>query len=148
MNKLTTKSVLLILTLLIIVILSAPVMAAAASQRVEPRSSDYLDYYYAEINPAASGDLEVNFNVGGKGIMDEIGARTIILQESTNGSNWYIAETFRYGDYPNMMGYDKSSHSSYVEYAGDPDRFYRAYVTVWAGKNGGGDSRRILTDEV
>ena len=47
-----------------------------------------------------------------------------------------------------MLVNDKTFYASSVDYSGTKGSSYRAYVTVWAGKNGDGDSREILTNIV
>ncbi len=81
--------------------------------------------------------------------MDEIGALSICLQEKSNGSStWTTIETYSYTDYPHMLGYNDNLYISSVYYSGEAGCSYRAYITVWAGKDGNGDSREILTDTV
>ena len=80
--------------------------------------------------------------------MDEVGVLTIILEESDDGDIWDTVKTFRHASYSNMLEYDSVDCVSDVYYSGIEDKYYRAYVTVWAGKDGDGDSRQILTDVV
>ncbi len=47
-----------------------------------------------------------------------------------------------------MLGFNKRFHVSHVDYSGISGYLYRADVTIWAGKNGSGDSRRILTSAI
>lgn len=112
------------------------------------RASDYLTCYSASVYSDGSGEVSVWFDVTGTNYMDEIGALTILLQESSNNSTWSTVKTFRYTDYPNMMEYNSVDCVSGVYYSGVDGRYYRAYVTVWAGKDGGGDSRQILTSVI
>lgn len=122
--------------------------SSASAITTGKRASDYLDYYSASLYSDGSGEVSVWFDVTGTGTMDEIGALTILLQESSNNSTWSTVKTFRYTDYSNMMEYDSIDCVSGVYYSGNAGRYYRAYVTVWAGKDGGGDSRQILTSVV
>ena len=43
------------------------------------------------------------------------------------------------------MGYNKVLHSGSVTYNGVSGRYYRAYITIWGGKDGGGDTRYLWT---
>jgi hypothetical protein len=44
-----------------------------------------------------------------------------------------------------MLGYNNYYHDGHVEYSGTIGRYYKAYVCVWAGKNGDGDTRYFWT---
>ena len=136
------KSVLVkVVVLLLIVVFACPVNANA----VEPRASDYLASYSAYVYPAGWGKVQVWFNVDGTGYMDEIGALNIKLYESTDNETWTRVETFQFTDYSDMLGYNNYYHTGHVEYNGTIGRYYKAYVCVWAGKDGDGDTRYFWT---
>lgn len=80
--------------------------------------------------------------------MDEIGSLSIQLYESTDNETWTWVKTFKYSDYPDMPVYNHYTHSAHVEYAGTIGRYYKAYVCVWAGENGAGDTRCFWTSPV
>ena len=130
-----------IVSFLLIIALILPVSVMAT----EPRSSLYLHSYSAYIYPAGWGKVQVWFSVAGTGDMDEIGALNIKLYESTDNETWTWVDTFHYTDYPAMLGYDDFSHYGHVEYNGTIGRYYKAYVCVWAGKDGDGDTRYFWT---
>lgn len=127
--------------LLLVMVLAFPVTANA----VEPRASDYLSTYSAYIYPAGWGKVQVWVTVDSLNIMDEIGALEIQLYESRDNENWTWVETFQYPDYPDMLGYEDFIHSGHVEYRGTIGRYYQAYVCVWAGVDGDGDTRYFWT---
>ena len=118
------------------------------AKQMEVYASDYLTEYSAYIWPEGDGEISIWFDVTGKGTMDEVGVLTIILQESDDGDTWNTVKTFRHTSYSNMLEYNSVDCVSSVYYSGTEDMYYRAYVTVWAGKDGDGDSRKILTDVV
>lgn len=130
--------------LLIVIALICPVNIKA----VEPRASDYLEAYSAYIYPAGWGKVQVWFSVDGTGYMDEIGALEIQLYESKDNETWTWVDTYQHVDYPDMLGYNDFSHYGHVEYNGTIGRYYKAYVCVWAGKNGDGDTRYFWTPAV
>lgn len=130
-----------IVALLLTIVMLLPVGVMA----VESRSSLYLHAYGAYVYPAGWGKVQVWVSVDGTNYMDEIGALEIQLYESKDNENWYWVDTFMYTDYPDMLGYDDFSHSGHVEYNGTIGRYYKAYVCVWAGKNGDGDTRYFWT---
>lgn len=141
MNKLKISRAFRITALLLAVIMLLPIGAMA----VEARSSLYLDTYGAYVYPAGWGKVQVWFDVQGTNDMDELGALEIWLYESTDNENWTWVKTFEYTDNPGMLGYNDYIYSGHVEYSGTIGRYYKAYVCVWAGKNGQGDTRYFWT---
>lgn len=142
MKKKLTK---LVALLLLVALCVAPSMAYAA----EARASAYLDSYSAYVYRAGGGQLQVWFDINAAGTVDDVGALTIILQSSSDGSTWSHVKTYQYTTYTNMMAHNTYYHNSHVNYYGaSTSLYYRAYVTVWAGKDGGGDSRQVVTRTV
>lgn len=132
---------------LVLIVSSIPVNVSAAAD--SQRSSAYLDSYNAYIYDYGSGHFEVWFSVIGMARMEQIGALNIILKESSdNGATWHTVKTYRYTAYPTMMGTNRFTYLSCVEYTGTVGYKYFAYVTIWAGRDGGGDSREITTSPV
>lgn len=140
----STKKHLLFKIVAIILIVSCvfPINAMA----VEPRASDYLSGYSAYVYNAAWGKVQVWVSVDGTNYMDEIGALEIQLYESKDNETWTWVKTFDYTDYSDMLAYDDFSHTGHVQYSGTIGRYYKAYVCVWAGKNGAGDTRYFWTN--
>lgn len=130
-----------VVALFLIVACVFPMSAMA----VEPRASDYLSIYGAYIYPAGWGKVQVWFEVDGTRDMDEIGALEIQLFESKDNETWTWVKTFDYTDYSGMLGYNDYYHAGHIEYNGVIGRYYKAYVCVWAGKNGDGDTRYFWT---
>lgn len=130
---------------LIAVILIASLIMPAGVMAAEPRASDYLSFYSGYIYPAGWGYVQVWIEVEGTRDMDEIGALQIKLYESTDNENWSWVTTFTHNNYPDMLGHDDYFHVGHVEYAGTIGRYYKAQINIWAGKDGGGDSRNFWT---
>lgn len=141
MRNIKTGRAFRIAALLLTVVMLLPVGAMAA----EPRSSLYLDSYSAYVYPAGWGKVQVWFDVTGTGDMDEIGALQIQLYESKDNETWTWVKTFGYSDNPGMLVYDDWTHTGHIEYSGTIGRYYKAYVCIWAGKNGAGDTRYFWT---
>lgn len=139
-HSILTRSCSLILAILLFCSF-IPMNAAA----VDARASYYLSSYQAYVYPAGSGEIQVWFNVTGVDYMDEIGALSIHLYESTDNTNWTYKKTFRHSDYSGMLDYDDIFHSGHVSYQGVKGRYYKAYVCIWAGKGGDGDTRYFWT---
>lgn len=129
------------ISLLLVLALVLPVNVMA----VESRASYYLDAYSAYVYPAGWGKVQVWFSVTGTNDMDEIGALEIKLYESKDNETWTWVKTYQFSDYSDMLAYNDYTHMSHVEYNGTIGRYYKAYVCVWAGKNGDGDTRYFWT---
>lgn len=140
-NSNFTRSCSLILAIVLLFCSFVPINAEAA----EARASYYLSSYQAYVYPAGSGEVQVWFSVTGVDYMDEIGALSIHLYESTDNTNWTSVKTFRHSGYTNMLTEDDIQHVSHVSYQGVAGRYYKAYVCIWAGKDGGGDTRYYWT---
>ena len=142
MNNIKISRSFRIVALLLAIALLLPVGVSA----VEPRSSLYLDSYSAYVYRAGWAKIQVWFTVIGLGDMDEIGTLEIQMYESKDNENWTWVDTYMYTDYPDMLAYNDYVHSGHVEYSGTLGRYYKAYVCVWAGKNGDGDTRYFWTN--
>lgn len=141
------KSIMIrLMALLMVIVLMVPVCAsAAAPETVQPYASAYLDNYSAYVYLPGNGEVRVYFDVQGTGTMDELGVLTIEIWESTNGSTWTWKESFTHDTTSGMLSYHDNFHSGYVSYNGVAGRYYKAYVCVWGGKNGSGDTRYFWT---
>ena len=133
-----------IVAFLLIISLISPIYAST----IESRASDYLTSYSAYTYNAAWYKVQVWVSVSGTQYMDEIGALTIMIYESTDNETWTWVQTFTDEDNPDMLGHNDYSHVAHVEYQGTIGRYYKAYVCVWAGKDGDGDNRYFWTAPV
>lgn len=110
------------------------------------RASLFIEGLYTYISPDGDGRVSVWFEVMGTDVMDEIGTTKIVLQESTTGKgSWITVKQYDSASYPEMLGSGKKNHMSSVSYDGVANRYYKAVVTVYAEKDGAGDSRTINT---
>ena len=130
--------------LLLAIVLFVPVGVKTA-EAVQPRASDYLCSYNAYIYPAANGKIQVWFTVTGNYYLDTIGALTIQVYQSTDNVNWTWYKSFAHENNPQMLHYNDYYHSGYVECQGVPGRYYKAYVCIWGGSDGDGDTRYFYT---
>lgn len=140
----TKKSAFLkIIALCLVLSLATPISANASTpDTVMPCASYYLDSYSAYVYVTSSGEVQVWFDVMGTGFMDEIGSLSIVLYESSDNKNWDDVATFLHESTSGMLFEDDYYISSHVSWSGgSTSKYYKAYVCVWAGKNGGGDTR-------
>lgn len=134
-----------IIALVLIAILIILPNASAVSNTQTPRASDYLESYNTYPYNAALGKIRIYFHVTGVHYMDEIGTLSIKIYESTDNVNWTWVETYKHNTTTGMLDYNKVYHSGYVTYPGTIGRYYKAYVCIWAGKDGDGDTRYMWT---
>lgn len=134
-----------IIAVLLILVFINPINVNAENNQPVTRASDYLDSYNTYPYNAAFGVIRIYFHVTGVNYMDDIGALNIKIYESTDNENWTLVKTFKHSTTPSMLGTNEIYHSSYVEYAGTIGRYYKAYVCLWAGKDGDGDTRYMWT---
>lgn len=135
-----------LLALLLVLVLAVPMGASADTQEiVQPRASLYLASYNAYIYPAANGKIQAWFTVTGTDNLDSLGALTIQIFQSVDNVNWTWYKTFTHTDNPHMLDYNDNYHSGYVECQGVPGRYYKAYVCIWGGSDGDGDTRYFYT---
>lgn len=126
---------------LILVVLS-PVCFA----EVQPRESSYISSYNAYPYSAGLGKVQFYFEIVGMEYLDEIGALSVMIYESTDGVSWEWKKTYEYDTTSGMLGSNAIYHSGHVDYYGVIGRYYKAYVTLWGGKDGGGDTRYMWTN--
>lgn len=134
-----------LLAFLLVFLLVVSTVCPATATTVAPRASDYLASYSAYVYPAGWGKVQVWFSVDGVDYMDEIGSLMIKIYESRDQGTWTWVETYNFEDHSGMLGYNDFYHSGHVEYSGTIGRYYKAYVCVWAGQNGDGDTRYFWT---
>lgn len=132
----------LIAVVLVFSLITPCTASAAATDAIQPYASNYLTSYSAYVYVTNSGQVQVWFDVMGTGDMDEIGSLKIYLYESSDNKNWSIVKTFLHESTSGMLFEDDYYVSSHVSWSGgSTSKYYKAYVCVWAGKNGSGDTR-------
>ena len=133
--------------LLLAIVFMCPMNVSA----VEPRASAYLNSYNAYPYAAGGGKIQIWFTVTGVEYMDDIGSLSIQIYDcatnSTNDDDWEFVTSFNNGNTPSMLGHNKYIYQSHVECDATVGRWYRAYVCIYAGKNGSGDTRYMWATE-
>lgn len=119
-----------------------PAHAAEQSERASLFFSSYGAYCYA----ASSTIIEVNFAVIGVGVMDEIGASQIKVQQSSDKTNWTTVKTFEKEDYNSMTATNTGFHGTTLSCNVTPGNYYRAYVTFYAKNSSGFGEKYYYTD--
>ena len=112
------------------------------------RSSAYLDGYAATVTAKSGGKLVVTVDVSGVGPMTQIGATKIYMYESEDGVDFHRVTTYKYEDYPVMMGSGTIYYKDAATYYGTPGYYYYASVYCYAANASGSDERHYSTSIV
>lgn len=146
MRTAKTRTIIRMISLFLILSIMLPTGAQATiMDPIQPRASYYLSSYNGYVYPAGSSLVQVYFSASSADYLDEIGCLSVSIYESTDNSTWTWKKTFTHDSTSGMLGYDKFYHSGHVDYQGVAGRYYKAFVTIWGGDNGDGDSRSFWT---
>lgn len=145
--KINQKYFRIFIALLLIIALAVPVSASETDSLVMPFASSYLTSYNTYISDMGNGEFQIWFDVMGTGTMDELGVLSIELYEVNRDGSLQWIKTFLHEDYPSMLRYNYYVHCSHVSFQGSSTKTYKAYVCIWAGKNGSGDTRYMWATE-
>lgn len=128
------RTVCLILALCLLV--AIPVHAQS---NVEPRGSAFFSSYWTFLYKTSSTSFEVWFDVTANAArMQELGASTIEVYESSDQQNWTKVKTYEKEDYPEMIDDNTGSHTGYVTYSeAKRGYYYYACVTYYAKNSTG-----------
>ena len=76
--------------------------------------------------------FEAWFDVTATKIMEEVGAKEICIQRSSDDEDWNTIRTFTMEDYPNLICEDTNGHVSYVSHGCLRGYYYRAKIKLYA----------------
>lgn len=120
-------------------------VCAAQADGVMPRASYYLDEYSIALNSEDDEVMCVSILVEGVGTQDKIGISYIDIEEKV-GNRWSYVDTLEAADNSYFYEYDSDVYMDDVYFEGIPGVEYRVTVCVYAGKNGGSDTRTITSE--
>lgn len=100
------------------------------------RASDYLMSFGGSVYNSGS-TVYVSFFVTGAGTMEDIGALSITVYKEDG--TW--VKTFQHDTTSGMIDHNTGFHAGTVSFTGDANTTYKANVGIYAGKNGGSDTR-------
>lgn len=119
------------------------------------RASYYIDYWntfttnYDVNNQYHRGKIYVSYDIDGTGTMDLIGCSLIILQQyNSTTKEWVGVQTYLGTVENGLLVQNTWYRTGTKEFSVTPGKSYRAQVTLYAGKDGGGDSRVKITNSV
>lgn len=111
-------------------------------------SSNYLDWYMAFLTAKSDGVISVSVNIEACGDMKQVGASKIVMYESEDGTVFKPVKTYKYDEYPAMMGSGWDHVATVVTYDGTPGYAYYAIVYCYAGNSTGHDEKSYTTSIV
>lgn len=112
------------------------------------RSSAYISLYRSTLTPVGNGKIDVLVDVSGCGYMAEIGAKKIVIYESTNNISFSKVATYTCEDYDNMISSGTIYFDTPITHKGVVGRYYMAEVSCYAGNGTTGDTRTYTTASV
>ncbi len=125
------------------ILLCMVMLCSIPAHAVETRASDRIAHSAATLSKASNGDLSVFFSVRATGIMEKVGATSVVIQRSS-GNDWVTEYTFSTSNTPTLLRDNKDRHSMVLTYspcfAGVE---YRAVVMIYV-KNATGISTQQL----
>lgn len=122
------------LILIIATVLAVPV---SAEESAAPWGSSYFTSFLSYLHQTTGNQFQIWIEVLAVGTMDKIGATEIVLQRSSDNSNWSDVKTYTKEVYTNLVASNDFGHETYVTYTGTSGYYYRAEVTFYAKKGNG-----------
>lgn len=119
--------------LVFIIVFSTTAYATAIDDQ---RASSYFVATSAQLRKTSTG-FEIWSDVTCKAIMDKIGASTIVVERSSNGSTWTQVKTYTKESYSEMVTSNDAFHTCCLTYTATAGYYYRACVTFYAKKGTG-----------
>lgn len=129
----------------LLVVFASLAAIPAYAQEANARASTELSSYRAYCTKMSSTSVAATFQVIGTDALDEIGANTVKIQYSSDGTNWTTAKTFRKADYPSMVDHNTSAHAKTLTATVPSGKQYRAYVEFYGEKDGNSTTRFYYT---
>ncbi len=138
------KKRIILLAFAVLMLVGTTVSAVHAENPV-PRASYYLDEYFIALEANDDETMCVSVLVEGVGTQDKIGISYIDIEEKV-GNRWSYVDTLEAADNSYFYEYDSDVYMDDVYFEGTPGVEYRVTVCVYAGKNGGSDTRTITSE--
>jgi len=114
----------------------------------DARASSHINMCSATLLKNSDGDLSLTFVVVSNGVMDAVGASSIIIQRN-NGSGWMQECMLTIYNTPELQASETTQHIATVVYVPIyKNANYRALVNIYAKNSTGSDSRQIITNVV
>ena len=125
-------------------LLCVVMLGSIPTYAVEARADDRIMNNTATLSKKSNGDLSVYFSVQATGIMEKIGASSVVIQRSY-GNGWVTEYTFNTSNTPALLVENSDWHGMVLTYS---PRYtgveYRTVVMIYV-KDATGSSTQQLT---
>lgn len=122
------------IVLVLIMVLSTTAFAVEA---VDSRASNFFMASSVYFWHVSGSQYQIWFDVTSKGGMDELGAKKIVVERSTDEVNWESVKTYKKEDYSQMTEDDTTSYANCVSFTATSGYSYRAIVDLYAHNSSG-----------
>ena len=112
---------------------------AIPAYAVEARSSEQIQDIESTVTSSSGGKISINFEITGTDTMDELGADSIYIYESTS-SGWDLVKSFDRND-SNMTSKNTVYHAGTKTYYGTTGEEYLITISYFAEDSSGSDYR-------
>ena len=136
---------LIIVLVVLCLTLSVPVTAQATDNQ---RASLFFFAHSVYIYKTGANTYNACFDVTGNGSMQEIGARSLAIQQSSDGVNWTTIRTYTREYYPQMIAQNTGTHYWYFSRSATSGCCYRLEVVLWAKDYRGSGEITVYSDPV
>lgn len=133
------------LILIIATVLAVPV---SAEESAAPWGSSYFTSFLSYLHPTTGNQFQIWIEVVAVGTMEKLGASEIVLQRSSDNSNWTNMKTYTKEAYTNLVADNAFTYKAYVTYTGTSGYYYRAKVEFYAKKGTGYAEYSYTTDSI
>lgn len=133
---------------LIVVFATILAVPVSATENAIPWGSSYFASMLSYFHNTTGRTYQIWIDVTAGGTMDKIGASEIIVQRSSDNSNWKDVKTYTKEAYTNLVASNDFAHETYVTYTATSGYYYRAEVTFYAKKGNGSAEYDYTTESV
>ena len=105
---------------------------ALAAEGPTPRESSFFTSSAVYLYKTSSKTFQAWFEVTCQRYMDQVGAKEIKIQRSTDDENWTTVATYSMNSYSNLICENDLAHAACVTYTGSSGYYYRAYYKLYA----------------
>ena len=133
------------IVLALCIILAVPVCVSASDNQ---RASLFFMAHRVFIYKTGDYSYAACFDVTGTGTMQEIGAKSLSVQRSTDGENWTTVRTYTSDTYPEMIAENTITHQGEFYRLAAPGYYFRLEVELWAKDSRGTGELTVYSAQV
>lgn len=135
-----------LVALVLVLALTVPMFGyAAVPETVEPCVGTHIHDFDGYVTALGNGKIKATYWVRSLTEMEDIGAETVQIYESTDEVTWTWKTSYRLRDIADLMGHDKTYYEYSVEYQGVAGRHYKAHMSLLARDANGEETRFFFT---